>query len=80
MTAVPPQFAATTMRKYMGLRFKRVKKVPFAGNLPINLCKRHLFTKVLLGLLRDGKRILNIDETWLNEVSKLAVVAIAADL
>ena len=57
------------LRNHLGMRYKKVKKVTFQGNSEQNLVKRHLYCKVMLKLLDQGKRVLNIDETWINEVS-----------
>ena len=49
----------------MGLKYKKIKKIPFHGNSEKNLVLRQQFAMKLLELLQEGKRILNIDESWL---------------
>ena len=50
----------------MALRYAKVKKVVFQGNNPRSLVLRQRFAMKMLELLHSGKRILNIDETWIS--------------
>ena len=52
-------------REQLGLRYKKVKRIPFQGNLERNLVLRQRFGMKLLELLQQGKRIINVDETWI---------------
>ena len=47
------------------MRYKRVKRIAFQGNIEKNLVLRQRFGMRLLELLQSGKRIINVDETWL---------------
>jgi hypothetical protein len=47
------------------MRYKKIKKIPFQGNSDRCLVLRQLYAKQLLGILNEGKRVINIDETWL---------------
>ena len=60
------QYVRKAFRQRLGLRYKKVKKIPFQGNSERSLVLRQQFAIKLLGILDAGKRILNIDETWLN--------------
>ena len=51
----------------MGLKYKKVKKIAFKGNAKKNLVLRQLFGMKLLEVLEQGKRIINVDETWIND-------------
>jgi len=48
------------------MRYRKIKLVPFQGNSDRCLILRQLYARSMLGLLGSGKRILNVDETWLN--------------
>ena len=47
------------------MRYKKVKRSPFHGNSERCLLLRQMFAKTLLATLISGKRVINIDETWL---------------
>ena len=51
------------------MKLKRVMRIPYTGNSERNLVLRQQFAVRMLGLLGQGKRILNVDETWINETS-----------
>ena len=53
------------------MKFKKVKKIPFQGNAAKNLIKRQLYAKTMLGVLSTDARVINCDETWINELGKL---------
>ena len=48
-----------------GIRYRKVKWVPAKGNSPQSLVLRQKFAQYLLAQLHTGKRILNVDESWL---------------
>ena len=47
------------------MRYRVLKKVQFQGNSERCLVMRMLYAKKMFELLEQGKRIINIDETWL---------------
>ena len=47
------------------MRYRVLKKVPFQGNSERCLVMRMRYAKKMLALLKEGARIINIDETWL---------------
>ena len=53
----------------MQLQYRKVKKLPVQTNSVRNLKLRQKFSKLMLELLHDGKRILNIDETWIGQTN-----------
>ncbi len=55
------------MKKSMGLSFRRVRKVPVQANLDRCLVLRQQYALTMLSLLGSGKRVINVDETWLAE-------------
>ena len=56
-------------RKELGLRYKKIKLLPYQGNSEKNLVLRQQFAIKMLELLADGKRIINVDETWISSTS-----------
>jgi len=49
------------------MRFKRIKRVPFAGNSDRNLILRQQFALNMIKLIRAGMRVINVDETELTK-------------
>lgn len=47
------------------MRYKKIKRIAFQGNAEKNLVLRQRFGMKLIELLHAGKRIINVDETWL---------------
>ena len=54
------------LRKDMGLKYKRCTKLTHRGNDERNLVLRQQFALRLLELMKQKKRILNVDETWIS--------------
>ena len=52
------------------MKYKKVKKIPFQGNAPKNIIKRQMYSKVMLEILGTETRVINIDETWINDLGK----------
>ena len=50
----------------MGLRYRRIKFVAYAGNNSRSLVLRCLYAQELLKQFELGKKIFVIDESWLN--------------
>ena len=59
----------TVLMKDYGLRFGKVKRIPNNANTLRNLHMRQQFGKKMLDLLSSGKRILNVDETWIGQTN-----------
>ena len=57
------------MKEDFNLSFVRTKKLNLQANSDMALIKRQQYALKMLDLLSDGKRIINIDESWLNETS-----------
>ena len=64
-TLYPLQRIRKVLRQDLGMRFKRIKRVPFTGNSDRNLILRQQFAMGMLKLLRAGMHIINVDETEL---------------
>ena len=57
---------ALSMR--FGMRYRKVKPVAFQGNRERNLALRCLYAQKFMQVLEQGKRVINVDETWLNQM------------
>ena len=57
------------MKNEFGFSFRKTKKVPSQGNSQRCLILRQQYALKLLDQIEKGKRIINFDETWLNECS-----------
>ena len=64
---VTEAFVSTVLRKCCGYRYKRAKRHAWQGNNEQNIVKRAMYAKVMLDLLVQRKRIINADESWLNQ-------------
>ena len=60
-------FVAQVLRHHLKMRFRKVKRTPFAGNMDKSLALRHLCAKQMIKLMEAGKRLVNIDESWLSD-------------
>ena len=58
-----------TMKNELGMTFRKVSKVPKTGNTERCLVLRQQYALRMLPLLENGRRIINIDESWLNETT-----------
>ena len=57
------------IKQNMGLTYRRVRKVPVQANSERCLVLRQQYALAMLPMLESRTRVLNIDETWLNETS-----------
>ena len=55
------------LKKDLGLRFKRIKRVMITANNAKNLWLRCEYARSMILLLGSGKIILNVDETWIGK-------------
>ena len=63
--ALSLQEVRKVLRDNMNMRYRMLKTVEYRGNSERCLVTRMLYAKTMLELLHQGKRIINIDETWL---------------
>ena len=54
------------MRKEMKMGFRKTNVVPIQSNLSRCLVLRQQFALRMIPLLESGRRIINVDESWLN--------------
>ena len=57
------------LKEDLGLSFLKTKKLNSQANSIKALAQRQQYAITLLSLLERGKKVINIDETWLNETS-----------
>ena len=58
-----------TMKCDMHMSFRLAKRVPKQGNTERCLVLRQQYAIKMMELLEEGRHIINIDESWLNETS-----------
>ena len=57
---------AKIMKVDMGLQYRKIQTVALHTNSDKNRILRQQFAMQLVTLLRQGKRIINVDESWLS--------------
>jgi len=67
--SIGSKFVRHVMKREMKLRYHRMRKVQPRANSERCLVLRQQYALSLLQILDQGKRIINVDETWLNETS-----------
>ena len=63
---VPLKRVCQIFRQEMGLKYKMIKNIAWQGNSERNMVLRQQFAIRMLALLQQGKRIINVDESWLS--------------
>ena len=53
------------MKTQLRLSYRKIKRVPFAGNLERNKVLRCLYAQKMLQVYQSGQRVINVDESWL---------------
>ena len=53
------------LKKHFKMSYRVLKRAAYQGNSQRCLVTRMLYAKKMFELLQAGKRIINIDETWL---------------
>ena len=62
---VKPWQLRKVLRKGMGMKYKKIKAIPWQGNSAKNLITRQHFALAFLKIDMEKTRIINVDETWL---------------
>ena len=57
------------LKEELGLRYRKIKKIPLQANSQRCKVLRQQYALSLLSMLDSGKRIIQVDETWLNETN-----------
>ena len=50
------------------MRFKKIKNINPSTNTELSIIKRQQAAKIFLNEMRKGRRVINIDETWIGEM------------
>ena len=53
------------LKKTMGLSYRTIKRVPFAGNSQRSKVLRSLYAQKMLPIYSSNRRIINVDESWI---------------
>ena len=54
------------MKSELSLRYLPLKRIAYQANSAYALILRKQFAETMIGLLKKGKHIINVDETWIN--------------
>ena len=65
---VSNQYVCSVLRNDIGARFKLIRKIPYLGNHNRCLQLRQLYAKFMLRKLAAGVRVINVDQTWINDM------------
>ena len=58
-------YLAQILKENVGMRYKKIKPITVNTNSEKNLVLRQQFAQNLIKLLQSGKRVLNVDQTWI---------------
>ena len=58
---------AFILKNKFGLTYRKLKRIDLLANTAKKIVLRHQFGKLMIDLLSQGKRVINIDETWISE-------------
>ena len=56
------------LRTTFNMRYRKIREIAFQGNYERNLALRCLYAQQFLRVLQDGYRVINVDETCLNQL------------
>ena len=59
----------SVLKAKMGCSYRMAKKVPIRSNSERCMVLRQKYALVMLDLLNTTKRVINVDESWLNDTS-----------
>ena len=63
---VSKQLVSETMKEDLELFYRPLKRIAFQANSARCLILRKIYAETMIALLFKGKRIINVDETWIN--------------
>jgi len=63
------EYVRSVLRNDIGAKYKRVKKIPYLGNTDRCLLLRQHYAKFIIAQLANGVRVINVDQTWLNNLN-----------
>ena len=53
------------LKTKFNLSYKKIRRIPFTGNLERNKVLRSLYAQKMLSVYLSGKRVINVDESWI---------------
>ncbi len=56
------------LKTKFNLSYKKIRRIPFTGNLERNKVLRSLYAQKMLEVYQSGKRVINVDESWIPHV------------
>ena len=62
---IPGHQVVSVIKKDMGMRYRKINAISVHTNSNKNLVLRQQFALKLITLMHQGKRILNVDQSWL---------------
>ena len=62
---VPSYMIRHVLKTKFNLSYKKIRRIPFTGNLERNKVLRSLYAQKMLSVFRSGKRVINVDESWI---------------
>ena len=68
---VTSDYTRKVLHHDLNLRYRRIKKIPYLGNTSRSLILRQLYAKFMLEKLATDVRVINIDQSWINEANFL---------
>ena len=64
---VSRQYVGSVLREDLGVRYRAIKRIPFQANQPRCTFLRMEYAKFMLRTLSENKRVICIDQSWLND-------------
>jgi hypothetical protein len=55
------------LKNKLGLTYRRLRRLTAQANSKRCLILRQKYAKTIIDLKKSGKRVINVDETWINE-------------
>lgn len=55
------------LKNRLGFTYRRLKRIEFHANSKNHIIARQKFAMQMIEFLKQGKRIINVDETWINQ-------------
>ena len=62
---VPSYVIRHVLKTKFNLSYKKIRRIPFTGNLERNKVLRSLYAQKMLSVYLSGKRVINVDESWI---------------
>ena len=70
---------SSVMRKELGMGYRMARRITIQANSERCLVQRQQYALKMLPLLESGRRIINVDESWLNNTRHLRKTWVPSD-